>query len=162
MTRSFSPFIFLLLTIIFLSQVYISVRKYLDGNISKSVGVTKKPEIHFPSITICPFPKIGPDQNPPQTSFSSVKENAAEISDYLYRVKFIESDMKEYFLTSSQAINKGLIRTTFSASMSPHYTKEIVKCFTFIGRKYPYKKGKLNTGIWVCILLGRKCDKIRD
>lgn len=82
------------LFIAFLTQCYISTRKYLDGSINKTFITEDTGVFHLPSITICPQRISDPlDLVDNFDSFDAFKENTIKVADFLFTT--IISDTKD-------------------------------------------------------------------
>lgn len=125
---------------IFLSQCYISINKYLDKEVGKSLGVAEEEVLYLPAVTICPL--YTPDVYPKTDSFQDLFGFMPQIEDYLIQMELSIEPSSAYRapkFTPKEAIERGYIKSIVSF---PFIEMEgnlltVTNCLQFQGMEYP-------------------------
>ena len=149
-----SSLVFVILAIIFLSQVYTSFNKYLRKSISKSISISKEAQIRMPSITVCPFPNFQPPSNRDSpNSLPRMYESMPPISEYVLRLS-TNDDMRlsDESISLTEAVDRGVAHETVALSMWPTNTEDTGRCVTIVERSAdPTRLTSSNLIFWMAL-----------
>ena len=124
----------IILTMVFLHQCYLSITKYLEGNVGKSLYTSDEDVYILPSITICPADGFAkPGESTEIESYKYLVNNKLlKVEDYLVALA-IEDDRNLDKMTAKQSVEMGAIYEFLSPVTGRGDAWFPTNCFLFKG-----------------------------